>query len=200
MHAHAFPDDLAPRALAKLKDLCPWKPVGDGTVEGLLRSMDAANVDISVVCTIATKRDQASGILKWCEQIRSDRIEPFPSIHPDTPKPAKWIRKIAKSKFAGIKLHPMYQDFALDEQRLDPIYEHACEHGLTVTLHCGQDIAFPPTDDRASPQRLRRVIDKYPELRLIHAAISTGWWMCQRRPASSGIARIRSDSACRVHG
>lgn len=187
VHTHAFPDDLAARAIAQLQERnpsaisggedtegCSWKSVGDGTIGGLMESMDAADIDISVVCAIATKPDQVKGILKWCERIRGDRIEPFPSLHPDTPKPAKWIKRFAGKKFAGIKLHPMYQDFAIDEERMDPIYAAACEHGLVVAMHCGLDIAFPPDDLRASPERVARVIDRFPELTLICTHMG-GW-------------------------
>jgi len=176
VHAHAFPDKLASRAIAQLESECPWKAVGDGTVAGLLASMDAADIDIACICTIATKPDQVDSIFEWCKQIRNDRIEPMPSVHPDTPKAGKWVRKIAKAKFAGIKLHPMYQAFAADEPRLDPIYAAAAEAGLLVEVHCGRDIAFPPDDDRAAPARFRRVIERHPELKLLCTHMG-GWRM-----------------------
>jgi hypothetical protein len=174
VHTHAFPDEIAARAIEKLSASADWQAVGGGTVDDLLASMDAADIDVSVVCPIATKPDQVRGILKWCKKIRSDRIEPFPSVHPETPKAGKWLEKFAEAGFAGIKLHPMYQDFAADEDRLDPIYEAACRLGLAVTIHCGRDIAFPPDDDRASPERLRRVLDRHPSLTLICTHLG-GW-------------------------
>ena len=173
-HTHAFPDDLAARAIARLEEDCPWKAVADGRVASLIESMNASDVDISVVCTIATRPDQVKDIFKWCGQIRSDRIEPLPSVHPDTPKAAKWVEKIAKAGFAGIKLHPMYQDFVADDPRLDELYAAAAEGGLMVQSHCGRDIGFPPDDDRASPRRLRRVIERFPKLRLLCTHMG-GW-------------------------
>jgi len=167
MHTHAFPDEIAARAMQKLQALGDCKPFGDGTVGNLVESMNAANVDISVVCAIATKPGQAKGIVEWCQGIRSDRIEPLPSVHPDDPDAAKWIRKIAKEGFAGIKLHPLYQEFAVDEQRLSGIYGALAECGLLLVSHCGRDFAFPDDDDRASPERLARVLDRFPKLRLL---------------------------------
>jgi hypothetical protein len=176
MHTHVFPDDLAPRAIATLEAECPWKAVADGTLSALLESMDASGVDVSVACMIATKPQQVRSIMEWCKQIRSERIEPMPSVHPDTPKAGKWIERIAKAGFAGVKLHPMYQDFAADEERLDAIYDAAAGCGLLVTVHCGRDIAFPPDDDRASPVRLRRVVERFPKLRLLLTHMG-GWQM-----------------------
>lgn len=173
-HTHAFPDEIAKRAIAKLESECPWKAPGDGTVAGLLASMDAADLDVSLVCAIATKPDQADGIFKWCKSIRSDRIEPLPSLHPDTDKKAKWVRKFAKAGFVGIKLHPMYQDFPLDDERMDELYAAVADEGLFVTPHCGLDIAFPPDDDRASPLRMRRVIEKHPDLTVLCTHLG-GW-------------------------
>ncbi len=173
IHTHAFPDSLAGRAIASLEEGCRWKAVADGTIGGLLAGMDSAGVQSAAICTIATKADQADGILSWCEQIRSDRIIPFPSVHPDTPHAGQAIERIAKRGFTGIKLHPMYQNFSADEARLDEIYAAAADNGLLVTLHSGRDIAFPD-DDRAMPEKIVKVIQKHPKLRLLCTHLG-GW-------------------------
>jgi len=188
-HTHAFPDDLAARAISSLEDDCPWKAVADGRVASLLESMDACDIDVSVVCTIATRPDQIKGIFKWCKKIRSDRIEPMPSIHPDAPKPGKWVEKIAKAGFAGIKLHPMYQDFQADEPRMEEIYAAAADCGLIVQSHCGRDIGFPADDDRASPERFRRVLEKFPMLKLVctHMGGWQSWDEVERHLVGTGV-------------
>ena len=174
MHTHAFPDEIAARAMAKLEGEAPIRAVGRGTIADLLASMDRADVDISAVCAIATKPDQAEGILKWCRKIRSDRIEAMPSVHPDTPQAGRWVERFAKEGFRGIKLHPMYQEFAADERRMDDIYAAAAAAGLLVVAHCGKDIAFPPDDDRAAPARFARVVERFPRLRLLCTHLG-GW-------------------------
>jgi uncharacterized protein len=166
MHVHAFPDALAPRAMAALQGSADWKAIGDGTVGGLLRSMDAAGIDASVICNIATKPSQVEPIFKWCTQIASGRIIPFPSVHPDTPDVAGWIRRFKDAGLRGIKLHPMYQEFAFDEPRMDPVYAAVAEAGLVLEPHCGYDIAFPG-DTRADTDRIARVIDRHPMLKLL---------------------------------
>ena len=173
-HTHAFPDEIAKRAMAKLQAAGDVPAYGDGTIKDLLRSMDQADLDISVVCPIATKPDQAAGILKWCRKIHSDRIEPFPSVHPDDPQAAKWVARFAEEGFAGIKLHPQYQAFEADEPRMDPIYAAAAEHDVVITSHCGLDLAYPDTNDNASPVRFAKVIERFPTLRLICTHMG-GW-------------------------
>lgn len=173
MHVHAFPDSLAPRAMTALEDGCIWKSLGDATISGLLRSMDAAGVDISVVCSIATKPTQVEPILKWSESIASERIIPFGSVHPDTPDVAGWLRRFRDAGLRGVKMHPMYQDFAFDEPRMDPLYAAIAEAGLLLEPHCGYDIAFPG-DQRGDCDRLARVIERHPTLRLICTHLG-GW-------------------------
>lgn len=174
IHTHAFPDELAGRAMTKLESHSSWKSISDGRIQSLLGSMDQAGIDKSVICTIATKPDQVEGILQWCRQIRTDRIVPFPSVHPQTPDLQRWMAAFASEGFAGIKLHPMYQGFAADEPCMDPIYQAAVEHSLAVVIHCGRDIAFPMDDDGAAPVRMRSVIDRFPGLKLITTHMG-GW-------------------------
>ena len=178
VHTHAFPNALAERAIAKLEAEaeCPWKAFGTGRIADLLESMDVAGVDVSVVCAIATKPDQAEGILKWCDGIRSDRIAPFPSVHPETPGAGQWVQRIVGEGFRGIKLHAMYQQFAIDDPLLDEIYAAAEACGAVIAFHCGRDIAFPMDDDRAEPRRLARVIERFGDLKII-ATHMGGWRM-----------------------
>ena len=49
-HTHAFPDALASRAMSSLGGRVDFAPTSDGTVSGLIKSMDEDGVDISVVC------------------------------------------------------------------------------------------------------------------------------------------------------
>ncbi len=166
IHVHAFPDSLAARAMEALEGPIDWKGLGDGTIGNVLQSMDAAGVDASVICNIATKPSQIQPIFDWSCQIRSPRIIPFPSIHPDAADAIDWLARIAEAGFRGIKLHPMYQGFKIDEPRMDPIYAALAETGLLLEMHCGDDIAFPG-DRSADVDRIVRVIDRHKNLRLI---------------------------------
>lgn len=173
IHTHAFPDDVAKKAIPQLQAAAPWKAVGKGTVASLLKSMDAADVDLSVICSIATKPAQVQSIFDWCRKIRSDRIDPFPSVHPQSADAKAWLRRFADEGFVGIKLHPMYQDYDIDDPRMDEIYGTAAELGLVVESHCGHDAAFPQ-DERANPERIRRVIDRHKGLTFV--ATHMGGW------------------------
>lgn len=165
-HTHAFPDELAARAIPFLEEEGNIKAKLDGTVSNLLRSMDRAGIERSVICSIATRPQQFRAILDWSLSIRSARLIPLPSVHPQSEHLADEIRQIAEAGFPGIKLHPYYQKFALDEERLAPLYEALIRHNLLAVMHTGFDIAFP-RDPLCDPSRICKVMERFPALKLI---------------------------------
>ena len=166
-HAHAFPDALAPRAMKTLLEEAPEAQAWlSGTVADLLQSMDRVGIEKSVVCCIATKPDQFEPIFRWCTRIRSERLIPFPSVHPADPACLERIRRIAVEGFRGIKLHPFYQDFFADEERMWRFYEETSRHDLLLVMHTGYDIAFPRIR-RADPEKLLRIKEAFPTLEFI---------------------------------
>lgn len=168
-HTHAFPDEMADRAIsilqAETKDATARL---DGRVSSLIGSMDKTGINRSVVCSIATKPSQFDKILAWSKQVASDRIIPFPSVHPRDEDPRKRVRQIADAGFKGLKLHPYYQSFELDSELVFPIYEEASNLGLILLSHTGFDIAFP-RDRIADPKRLARVLEAFPDLKFVAA-------------------------------
>jgi len=166
-HTHAFPNALADRAMATLlAETEEATAYHDGKISSLLASMDKAGIDRAVLCSIATKPEQFDNILAWSQSIKSDRIEPFASCHPRDTDIAARIGAVADAGLKGIKLHPYYQDFDLEDEIAFPIYESLCEHGLILVCHTGFDIAFPRIR-KCDPRRIAAVIERYPDLRLV---------------------------------
>jgi predicted TIM-barrel fold metal-dependent hydrolase len=166
-HTHAFPDSLADRAIKILAEEAPGvKAFLDGRVSSLLSSMDKAGIERSVVCSIATKPEQYGPILKWSKGIASDRIIPFPSFHPADPDFDERIKEIRGEGFRGVKFHPYYQDFNLDEERMLPIYEKIAGAGLIVVMHTGFDIAFERIR-KCDPRMIAEVYGRFPGIRLV---------------------------------
>jgi predicted TIM-barrel fold metal-dependent hydrolase len=172
-HTHVFPDALAERAIPALEEEGDITAVLDGKLSSLLRSMDEAGIERSVACSIATRPEQFEAIMHFSREIASERIIPFPSVHPDDPQAAAHVRVIAEEGFRGIKFHPYYQDFDLLEDRMQPIYAAAQDTGLLVAVHTGFDLAFPRVR-KADPRRVVEVTGAYPRLRLITTHLG-GW-------------------------
>lgn len=165
-HTHAFPGFLAAKAIDFLAEKSGTVPLRDGTVESLVTSMDNAAVEASVVCSIATEPRQFEGILAWSRQIASPRIIPFPSVHPGSPTLEVEIGRIAAEGFRGVKLHPEYQEFFIDDDALGFLYGALEREGLIVLFHAGYDIGFPDSD-RSAPARIANLQKSFPGLKVV---------------------------------
>jgi len=173
-HTHAFPDVLAERAMTQLlSETDQVQSFLDGKLSSLIASMDANGIQTSVLCSIATKPSHFEPVFQWSRQICSDRIVPLASVHPQDPAGVEHVHQIAQAGLKGIKMHPYYQDFYMDDPQLDPLYEAIQAEGLLLTMHTGYDFAFEWID-RASPSQISAVIEKFPDLKLITTHLG-GW-------------------------
>jgi predicted TIM-barrel fold metal-dependent hydrolase len=165
-HAHAFPDEVAESAIPYLEEEGDVKGMHDGRIASLLNLMDMEGVEQSIICCIATKPSQFAAIVSWSKQIRNERIIPFPSFHPTDPQAVEHISQIKEEGFKGIKMHPYYQKFFLDDEILYPAYERISELGLILVMHTGFDIAFPRIR-RCDPKQILNVLTKFPDLKMV---------------------------------
>jgi uncharacterized protein len=172
-HTHAFPDKLADKAIGLLEGEGGVPAHLDGKISSLLKSMDGCGIEKSVVCSIATKPSQFVSILEWSEAIKTDRIIPLPSIHPDDMDVLERIKIIKEKGFKGIKMHSYYQSFDLDEEKMFPVYEKIYRENLMLVLHTGFDFAFEKVR-RADPEKFVRIKQMFPDLKLV--ATHLGAW------------------------
>lgn len=173
-HCHAFPDFLAEKAINQLSEHSgSYKPFTDGTIKSLIEQMEKNEVEKAFIANIATKPEQAKAITAWSKEIHSKQIIPLGSIHPDSKNWIEEIDQIEKSGLPGIKLHPMYQNFTVDENKMLPIYEYIANKNLFILFHAGYDIAFPG-DKRATPEKFINIKRMLPELIIITAHLG-GW-------------------------
>lgn len=169
IHTHAFPDALAPRAMEVLVGNSGTTPYSDGTCAGLRESMRKGGVSISLVAPIATKPSQARGINKWAVELcHSDDLISLGSIHPMQDDWQAEIDALVADGIRGIKLHPDYQGFFVDEPRFVPMFKALADAKLVVLFHAGVDIGLPPPV-HCPPDRLARLLDAVPDLTVIAA-------------------------------
>lgn len=167
IHTHAWPDGVAERAVATLTQGSALTAAYNGTVRGLLGSMEKSGVDCSVVQPVATKASQVRGINDWAASIGSARIIGFGAMHPDVENPADEIARMAALGIRGFKLHPEQQSFAPDEPRMAAIYDAAIAHDMLVLFHAGNDELLPTL--RGTPESFATVLDGYPGMRVVLA-------------------------------
>ena len=176
-HTHNFPDALAPKAVAALTRQLQgaFPPVADGTVSAQLRDMDAAGVDLSVVCPIATKPTQFDVILRRSVAVREGaegeeaarRLLFLASIHPFDPDFAAHARTIAEAGIPGIVVHPYYQNISLDDPVVWPTFAAARDNGLFVMSHCGNDAGYPNAPACCSPIQIEKLLNAVPDLTFV---------------------------------
>ncbi len=175
IHAHVFPDALAARAVAFLAQQAQIPAFTDGTCAALRESMRRAGIDLSVLAPIATKPAQARSINAWIAE--TNRAFPdlvgFGTLHPAQEDWAQEIERLVADGIRGVKLHPDYQEFFVDEARMLPIYRMLADAGLMVLMHAGVDVGLPG-DTHCPPERLARVLDAVPQVTMI--ASHMGAW------------------------
>ncbi len=167
IHAHAWPETVAPNAIASLERMGTLKAYYDGTVAGLLGIMHRSGVSVSVVQPVATKASQVPGINDWAASISREGIVPFGAMHPEMEDPAAEIARMASLGLRGMKLHPEHQSFAPDEPRLAPIYEAAIAHDMTVFFHAGADELHETV--RGTPHAFSAALAAFPRMRVVLA-------------------------------
>jgi len=173
-HTHNFPDSIAPRAIASMVEMLrhQFVPFGDGTLACQLADARANGIDRCVMCPIATKPSQADVILRSALEIRDGArgeeaarvIMPLASVHPADPDFRAHLKAIADAGIPGIKLHPYYQGFRLDDPAVFPFFAAVRDLGLFVIAHCGYDHGFLDVPMCCGPVEIAALLAAVPGL------------------------------------
>lgn len=173
-HTHVFPDDIAPRAIEKVRsNSSAPKNHTNGTVSGLLDSMKKNSIIRSVLLSIATKPSQVHTINETCSSLKSDHLVPFGTLHPMMDNIEDEIRFLKDNNIKGIKLHPEYQDFFINDPKHLPMYEQLSAENIMILFHAGKDPG-PFTCDHALPPAIKKISKIFPDLTIIAAHLG-GW-------------------------
>ena len=69
----------------------------------------------------------------------------------------------------GVKLMPMYAGFTPHDERLDPLWHYAAEHGLPVLLHTGTTFIAQAPLECTLPRHLDAVATRFPQCKIVMA-------------------------------
>lgn len=143
-HTHAFPDKIAKRAISSLAHSSGGlEPQTDGSTASLFSEMARDKVDLSVVLQIATNPRQQKNVNDFAAEINKEsHFIGFGSIHPDADDALSELERIKTLGLKGVKLHPEYQNFFADDEKMKPIYRKISQLGLITVFHSGYDIGF----------------------------------------------------------
>lgn len=158
-HTHCFPEKIAESAINKLSFASGGlMPYTNGTKESLLESMKKYSVDKSVVLNIATNPKQQKNVNDFANELnQTENLVAFGSIHPDSEDVLFELERIKALGLKGVKLHPDYQGFFVDDEKMKPIYKKISDLGLITIFHAGFDYAFKEPYG-ATPKRLEKAL------------------------------------------
>lgn len=156
-HTHAFPDRIAEQAIKSLSEKSNLNPFTDGTISDTDKKMKTWGIDRRVMLSIATNPKQQTKVNNFAIEVNNeDTVYAFGSVHPLANDALEELERIKKAGLKGIKLHPEYQEFKIDDEKMYPIYEKCIKLGFILVFHAGKDIAYPDSLN-APPEAINRL-------------------------------------------
>lgn len=171
IHAHIFPEKIAEKASGSIEKFYDIPMHADGKLETLLKRGEEAGVDKFVVHSVATTPMQVEHINTFImESVKAhpDKLIGFATIHPDYPNIQQEIERIIAGGLKGVKIHPDFQKFVIDDEKAFPLYE-CIEGRLPLLVHTG-DYRY----EYSKPERMAKVLDRFPKMTTIGAHFG-GW-------------------------
>jgi predicted TIM-barrel fold metal-dependent hydrolase len=167
-HVHAFADKIAEKAISGLVQSADTKNLTDGTFSDTIKKLNERGINNAVFLPIATKPTQQTVVNNWGKEVIDNGYFAFGSIHPDAADVLEELERIKELGLFGIKLHPEYQSFFVNERRMFPIYQKCSDLGLVITFHTGYD-PISRKYLRSHPQMVAEISDLFPELKIVAA-------------------------------
>ena len=166
-HSHVYPDAIASKAADNVREFYNGlgNPAIDGSVQTLLDRGTKAGVEKFVVLPVAVNPSRTRSINNFIlEQVAAQpRFFGYGTVHAAMENLTGEIDYIMEKGLRGLKMHPDYQLFPIDDPRLFPVYD-MIEDKLPIVFHMGDN-----RYDYSHPKRLRKVLELFPKLQVIAA-------------------------------
>jgi predicted TIM-barrel fold metal-dependent hydrolase len=133
----------------------------------ILDRMDAAGVDLAMVCSLAQRieNDFIIGLVK----AHPDRLFGFGQVQPQADDALDEIERIAAAGLSGLKLHPSLHGYHVaDHGLLDPIFAACARYRLPVLINALDD-------PFCAPLAIEEIARGHPEVPTIIAHMGAVW-------------------------
>ena len=161
-HAHIYPEKIAKKAtetIGEFYDIEMNMPAG--TSDRLVENGKCAGISRYIVHSVATTPHQVRSINNFIksEMDKHPEFIGFITLHPDLSEDEvkAEIEWAIENGFCGIKLHPDFQKFNIDDECAEKFYRTASGK-MPILFHTGDD-----RYDYSKPERLVRMAKKYPD-------------------------------------
>lgn len=170
IHTHLMPERLFAAVRAYFKAHL-WHPRYDAPAEDLVEILLASGVKRFVFMPYAHRGDMSRSLNHWAANVQNaftPHAIAFGTFHPDD---GDLLPELVDEGFKtlglrGAKLHPQVGRFALDDPRLDPLYERSVEYGRVLLIHAGRR---PEPSEYVGARAFGRLMRRHPRLRVIVA-------------------------------
>lgn len=167
-HAHIYPEKIAQKATLAIGEFYDIKmAMPSGVPERLLEKGKSAGISRFIVHSCATKAVQVRSINEFIKKEIDEHKEflGFMTLHQDLSEEevSEEVEWCIKNGFKGVKLHPDFQKFNIDDESVEKFYRIIGDR-LPILFHTGDD-----RYDFSKPIRLANVARKYKKVNFIGA-------------------------------
>jgi len=167
VHTHAFHPKIAVKVLKQLEGHYKIPPTGTGLWEDLKPRLDKCGIAKAFVHSAATAPEQVIPANNWAISLmKIPQIVPFGTMHPGYKDMEGELARLFDNGIRGVKLHPDFQGFRLDDPALLPLFG-AMEGQFTLMVHIGDRL--PPEQNPSCPWKIAAIKRRFPKLQIIAA-------------------------------
>ncbi|MBP5303331.1 MAG: amidohydrolase [Clostridia bacterium] len=165
-HSHIFPSKIALKASKSIGDFYEKSMYSPAEATLLVEEAKKAGIDRVLVCSSAVTPNQVESINNFiaseCE--KHPMFFGLAAMHPDLENIPEELDRAVSLGLHGVKFHPDFQKFNIDDPRAIPMYKEIAKRNLPILFHTGDD-----RYDYSSLDRVFHLLDQIPELKVIGA-------------------------------
>jgi len=176
-HTHGFPEKIASRAISSLEKTAGISANGDGTFSAIENALKECGVTYGCVLNIAMTPTQEAKVNETalandCFINQKGSLIHFGSVHPFSETAILSLDRLKNEGIKGLKLHPDYQGFFINDKTVYPIYEKISSLELPVVFHSGYD-PYSPSVTHAPAAFSKEMLENFPKMKVVLAHLGS---------------------------
>lgn len=171
-HCHIYPEKIADKAVMGIRDFYDLDMSLNGKVDNLIEDGNKVGVVHYLIHSVATTPKQVRSINEFISDVVNENpnlFTGFGTLHPDSDDIEGDFEHLISLGLKGVKLHPDFQQFALNEEKAFKLGEVIDNGNVPVLIHCG-DYRY----NYSNPEQLKPFLEKFPDMIVIGAHFA-GW-------------------------
>ena len=193
MHTHIFPEKIAAKATVATADFfnLPEPPHHYGIAGELLGFLQSAGIGRAMVFSAATTEHQVEHINRYIlsETEAHPQFIPCGTLHAGYEGYKEELRWMREHGMHGVKIHPEFQHFVLNDERLFPMFEEMERTDMFLIAHMGD-----PRVNVSGPARMIPIAETFPKLRCIAAHLGNwGDWDIEKIRPLTKLPNVYTD-------